>query len=86
LMRSVGSEGGSVWECSSIAGDPLSSKGSGTNGSKTESLKTERLRHHSRPRPTLSNSVATEWLNSSNFRIGILAEASESLCRLFLRH
>jgi hypothetical protein len=39
LMRSVGSEGGSVWECSFIAGDPLSSKGSGTERIKDRKFK-----------------------------------------------
>src|ERR1700751_6108605 len=86
LMRSVGSEGGSVWECSSIADDPFVPKAQRQNSSEIEGSNPKRHTHHSRLRPSLSNNVITEWLNSSNFRIGIFAETSKSPCRLFLRH
>src|SRR5262249_33461031 len=56
-------EGGSVWECSSIAGDPFVPKGQGQNSSGIERLNPERLTHHSRLRLSLSNIVITEWLN-----------------------
>src|SRR5215470_14269100 len=48
LMRSVGSEGGSVWECSSIAGDPFLAKAQGKKGARiiVECGPVVQMRHH----------------------------------------